>query len=71
LIIVTNLLAIDQLQVRNRKLDDQILHLDSTNVLYAEHFRQINAVTPTQITTFISSAKSEEEGVSAILNLFG
>lgn len=64
-------LTIDQLEARIRKLEDQILRLDSTNVLYAERFRRISAVTPTQITTVISSAKSEEEGVSAILNLFG
>jgi hypothetical protein len=71
LIIFTNLLAIDQLDARIRKLEDQILRLESTNVLYAERFRRNSAVTLTQITTVISSAKSEEEGVSAILNLFG
>jgi hypothetical protein len=71
LIILTNLLAIDQLQACIRKLEDQILHLDSINGLYAEHFRRISTVTSTQITSVISSAISEEEGVSTILNLFG
>jgi hypothetical protein len=71
LIIFTRLLAIVQLQARIRKFEDQILHLDSTNVLYVERFRRISAVIATQITTVISSAKSEEEGLSAILNVFG
>jgi hypothetical protein len=70
LIIFTNLLAINQLQVRIRKLEDQILRLDSTNVLHAVHFKRICSVTPTQVTTVTSSAKSAEEGVSAISNLF-
>jgi hypothetical protein len=71
LIILTNLLAIDQLEARIHKLEDQILHLDSINVLYAECFRRISAITSTQITSVISSPKSEEEEVSAIVNLFG